>query len=37
MEDVRGSFEQLHRYASTRPGFSVYNDDNDLLALDNSI
>ena len=38
MEDVKGSFEQLHMHQQGRVFPYLYNEDNDLLlVLDNSI
>lgn len=37
VEDVKGSFEQLHMHQQGRVFPYLYNEDNDLLVLDNSI
>ena len=37
MEDVKGSIEQLHMHQQGRVFPYLYNEDNDLLVLDNSI
>ena len=36
MEDVKGSFEQLHMHQQGRVFPYLCNEDNDLLVLDNS-